>query len=135
LDAAAEAGVPSERILRSDARSRDADDLVGDLYLQERLEAPARTDGLDLPGELCRPCGCRPRSDLVDPEALELLDYVYFGIYTITTSGYGDIVPVSPFAKLITTVANIFEVFLIVVFFNVLISFFNSGPASEERTA
>jgi hypothetical protein len=53
---------------------------------------------------------------------LTLLDYIYFGVYTITTTGYGDIKPVSAFSKFITIVANFFEIFLIVVFFNVLLS-------------
>ena len=53
---------------------------------------------------------------------LTLLDYIYFGVYTITTTGYGDIKPVSVFSKFITIVANFFEIFLIVVFFNVLLS-------------
>ena len=64
---------------------------------------------------------------------LELLDYIYFGVYTITTTGYGDIIPVTSFAKFITTVANFFEVFLMVIFFNVLISFFNSGSGSGQE--
>jgi len=62
-----------------------------------------------------------------DGRDLDLLDYLYFGIYTITTTGYGDIIPVSPYAKFITTVANFFEVFLMVVFFNVLLSFLREG--------
>jgi len=53
---------------------------------------------------------------------LDLLDYVYFMVYTITTTGYGDIIPVSWFAKYITSLANLIEVFFIVIFFNVLIS-------------
>jgi hypothetical protein len=54
---------------------------------------------------------------------LDLLDYTYFGVYTITTTGYGDIVPVTAFAKFVPMVANFFHVFMIVIFFNVLISF------------
>jgi len=40
---------------------------------------------------------------------LKMLDYLYFMTYTITTTGYGDIMPVSPEAKFITTLANLFE--------------------------
>lgn len=53
---------------------------------------------------------------------LHLLEYLYFMIYTITTTGYGDILPVSAFSKTISTIANIFEVFYIVIFFNILLS-------------
>jgi len=62
---------------------------------------------------------------------LSLLDYVYFTIYTITTTGYGDIVPVSPFTKFVSTVANLFEVIFIVIFFNTLMSFLHQGQGHE----
>lgn len=66
---------------------------------------------------------------------LSLLDYTYFGIYTITTTGYGDIVPVTAFAKFVPMVANFFHVFMIVVFFNVLISFLLSQGGGGLRPA
>jgi hypothetical protein len=50
----------------------------------------------------------------------ELLDYGYFMTYTITTTGYGDIIPLTPRAKFVTAVANIFEVMFIVVLFNLV---------------
>ncbi len=53
---------------------------------------------------------------------LRLMDYMYFSIYTITTTGYGDIVPTTAYAKFVTSAANIFEVIFLVVFFNALIS-------------
>lgn len=53
---------------------------------------------------------------------LSLLDYMYFTIYTITTTGYGDIVPTTPYAKFLCSFANILEVFFLVVFFNALLS-------------
>lgn len=49
-----------------------------------------------------------------------LLDYMYFSIYTITTTAYGDIVPVSPQAKFVTILANIYEVVFLVILFNIL---------------
>ncbi|HEU0144668.1 MAG TPA: ion channel, partial [Nitrososphaera sp.] len=55
-------------------------------------------------------------------QPLDLMDYMYFSIYTITTTGYGDIIPTTAYAKFLTALANIFEVFFIVGFFNVLIS-------------
>ena len=59
---------------------------------------------------------------------LELLDYVYFTIYTITTTGYGDIIPVTGLAKFIASLANLFEVFFFVIFFNVLLSHKGAAP-------
>ncbi|HKS28136.1 MAG TPA: ion channel [Pyrinomonadaceae bacterium] len=53
---------------------------------------------------------------------LSLMDYMYFTIYTITTTGYGDIVPTTTYAKFLCSVANILEVFFFVVFFNALLS-------------
>ncbi|HEV7506948.1 MAG TPA: potassium channel family protein [Thermoanaerobaculia bacterium] len=58
---------------------------------------------------------------------LHLLDYIYYGVYTITTTGSGDIVPVSAYAKFVTTIANFFAIFLLAVFFNVLLSFLREG--------
>jgi hypothetical protein len=52
---------------------------------------------------------------------LSLMDYVYFTI-SITTTGSGDIVPATAFAKFLCSAASILEVFFLVVFFNVLLS-------------
>jgi hypothetical protein len=59
---------------------------------------------------------------------LQLLDYIYFTTYTITTTGYGDIVPISGFAKFICSIANFFELFFVVIFFNCLVA-----AASEKK--
>lgn len=56
------------------------------------------------------------------PKPLRLMDYVYFANYTITTTGYGDIVPNTTYAKFICSFANICEVLFLVVFFNALLS-------------
>ncbi|MBI3650558.1 MAG: hypothetical protein HY231_05865 [Acidobacteria bacterium] len=53
---------------------------------------------------------------------LKLLDYIYFANYTITTTGYGDIIPITDYAKFLCSLANICEVFFLVVFFNALLS-------------
>lgn len=53
---------------------------------------------------------------------LDLIDYIYFANYTVTTTGYGDIIPLTPYAKFICSLANICEVFFLVVFFNALLS-------------
>lgn len=55
-------------------------------------------------------------------ERLSLMDYMYFSIYTITTTGYGDIVPTDGYTKLIASLANICEVFFMVGFFNALVA-------------
>jgi flagellar motor protein MotB len=61
------------------------------------------------------------------PSPLSLLDYVYFANYTITTTGYGDIIPSTRYAKFICSFANICEVFFLVVFFNALLSLRKGG--------
>lgn len=67
-------------------------------------------------------------SRLSKSRRLQLLDYIYFTTYTITTTGYGDIVPISGFAKFICSIANFFELFFVVVFFNCLVA------AAGEKT-
>jgi hypothetical protein len=59
---------------------------------------------------------------------LGLMDYMYFSIYTITTTGYGDIVPTTAYAKFLTSLANFCEVVFLVVFFNALISLKPTPP-------
>ncbi|OLE53144.1 MAG: hypothetical protein AUG51_14725 [Acidobacteria bacterium 13_1_20CM_3_53_8] len=49
-------------------------------------------------------------------------DYLYFAMCTITTTGYGDIKPMTPYTKFLCTLANMTEFFFIVVFFNTLLS-------------
>lgn len=74
--------------------------------------------------------------DLVSPpegRPFELLDYLYFTLYTITTTGYGDIVPISGFAKFTTSLANLFEVVFMVIFFNVLVSFLREGRGRRHE--
>jgi hypothetical protein len=51
-----------------------------------------------------------------EPYELSLLDYLYFTIYTITTTGYGDIFPVTGYAKFIASLANLFELFFMLKF-------------------
>lgn len=67
------------------------------------------------------------------PKELRLMDYMYFSIYTITTTGYGDIVPNTAYAKFVTSVANIFEVIFLVVFFNAILSL--KGGSGSDLTA
>ncbi|HZE72488.1 MAG TPA: ion channel [Pyrinomonadaceae bacterium] len=56
------------------------------------------------------------------PKAMNLMDYMYFSIYTITTTGYGDIIPTTGYAKFVVSFANVCEVLFLVVFVNALIS-------------
>ena len=51
-----------------------------------------------------------------------LMDYMYFSIYTISTTGYGDIKPVTNYAKFLVSLENFFEVFFLVCFMNTLIA-------------
>lgn len=55
-------------------------------------------------------------------ERLDLMGYMYFSIYTITTTGYGDVIPTTPYAKFVTSLANVFAIFFLVGFINALIS-------------
>ncbi|MEK6280191.1 MAG: potassium channel family protein [Acidobacteriota bacterium] len=64
---------------------------------------------------------------------LSLMDYMYFSIYTITTTGYGDITPTSTFAKFLCSSANILEVFFLVVFFSALLSVKREKRFSRAR--
>jgi hypothetical protein len=52
----------------------------------------------------------------------KLIDYMYFSLYTITTTGYGDIIPTTAYCKFVISIANICEVLFLVVFFNALVS-------------
>lgn len=65
-----------------------------------------------------------PRENTTSPhyKRMALMDYLYFAVYTITTTGYGDIKPTTPYSKFMCTLANITEIFFIVVFFNTLFS-------------
>jgi hypothetical protein len=56
------------------------------------------------------------------PKSMKLMDYMYFSIYTITTTGYGDIIPTTGYAKFVVSLANVCEVLFLVVFVNALIS-------------
>jgi Ion channel len=60
-------------------------------------------------------------ANVVNCDPLSLNDYIYFTVYTITTTGYGDIRPVTSQAKFITCIANLLEVVFLVIFFNVLL--------------
>jgi hypothetical protein len=53
---------------------------------------------------------------------LDLFDFLYFTIYTITTTGYGDIIPISTEAKFVSSIANIYELFFMVIIFNSILS-------------
>jgi hypothetical protein len=56
------------------------------------------------------------------PRKLTLMDYVYFMVYTITTTGYGDMIPLTPQAKFISIIANLSEILFLVIFFNVVLA-------------
>lgn len=58
-----------------------------------------------------------------------LLDSIYFTTYTITTTGYGDIIPNSSYAKFITIILNIFELTFIVLVVNLFVTRHGCGYA------
>ncbi|MDQ2921550.1 MAG: potassium channel family protein, partial [Acidobacteriota bacterium] len=69
---------------------------------------------------------------------LPLIEYVYFAMYTITTTGYGDIKPATSYSMFVCTLANFYAVFFLVIFFNVLLSpkrrsLRKAGSASDTR--
>jgi Ion channel len=64
---------------------------------------------------------------------LNLMDYMYFSIYTITTTGYGDIVPTTAYSKFVISIANICEVLFLVVFFNALVSIRGEKRKEQEE--
>lgn len=64
---------------------------------------------------------------------LTLLDYFYFMIYTITTTGYGDIIPVKPFSRFVTSFANLCEVFFSLIFFNSLMGLILGARAKQDN--
>lgn len=60
------------------------------------------------------------RAAHTEQRTLDLLDYLYFTVYTITTTGYGDIKPIGGYAKFVVTLANLIELLFVVVIFNVV---------------
>jgi hypothetical protein len=70
------------------------------------------------------------RAAHVERRDLELLDYLYFMVYTITTTGYGDITPTSSYAKSLVTLANLIEVLFVVVLVNLIAN----APAPPKPT-
>jgi hypothetical protein len=73
------------------------------------------------------------RNDECKRSSRPLMDYIYFMIYTTTTTGYGDLRPASPFTKFVVSLANLIEVFFIVIFFNLVIGALR-GP-NQHRAA
>ena len=61
-----------------------------------------------------------------------LMDYIYFSIYTITTTGYGDIKPATRYAKFLVSLENFFEVFFLVCFMNTLMALKSEPKLSSE---
>lgn len=95
------------------------DDRTVQVFLMETFEAPSQLIVRNMRANHPRP--------------LRLMDYIYFANYTITTTGYGDIVPNTTYAKFICSFANICEVLFLVVFFNALLSL--AGATTISSTA
>jgi hypothetical protein len=78
--------------------------------------------------QLWRSCAAQVRILEPDPEIdstlvtrltsrLSLLDLMYFSFATFTTTGYGDIRPVSGLVRLLSTIENILELLFTSLFF------------------
>jgi len=52
---------------------------------------------------------------------LDLLDYCYFMIYTVTTTGYGDLIPATPRTKFAVSLANLIEVLYLPIIFVLIV--------------
>lgn len=64
----------------------------------------------------------------------DLLDYIYFTAYTITTTGYGDIRPTAPMTKTLATMTNLLEILFIGIFFNLFMAFARSVGSNKDET-
>ncbi len=67
---------------------------------------------------------------------LNLPEYIYFTIYTTTTTDYGDIIPVPSFAKFFSSLENLIEFFFVVVLSNALLASSSTAtisPPSPRR--
>jgi len=104
---------------RSEISKALQDKISRELYQLEDLEGSKRAvEVFIFESALPRP---DPEQDPASKH-MALMDYVYFAMYTITTTGYGDIKPITPYTKFLCTLANMTEFFFIVVFFNTLLS-------------
>ncbi len=107
---------------------------TGDQYISQ-IDPQKLPKGFD--PKLLVEVAVRPQHDCLDSKLqksledkqrnLELLDYLYFIVYTITTTGYGDMIPISPEAKFITVMANLLEVFFLVIFSNIILASIRPG--------
>ncbi len=80
-----------------------------------------------------RPLPPDPTDPAYKNDSLTLLDYLYFMIYTITTTGYGDLTPSTAFARFLVSMANLFELFFIVIIFNAVVTLrSDTAPASKR---
>jgi hypothetical protein len=98
----------SKRGRRSNAAAVNPNGTAVDVYIQQNFESPTSMMVRQIRAS--------------HPKSLTLMDYIYFANYTITTTGYGDIIPNTAYTKFICSFANICEVFFLVVFFNSLLS-------------
>lgn len=67
--------------------------------------------------------------------SLTLMDYLYFMTYTVSTTGYGDLVPAKPFVQLVVSVANLWEIFFVVICLNVILKSKDEGSEGAPKTA
>jgi len=61
-----------------------------------------------------------------------ILDSIYFSFVTITTLGYGEIKPTSPWGKLLIIFELIIGLYFLVIILSVIVSWINEPPKVEE---
>lgn len=65
-----------------------------------------------------------------------LIDYIYFMIYTVTTTGYGDLRPATGIAKFLSSVGNLVEILFLVIAFNLFHALRSrQSPTSDTQKA
>jgi Ion channel len=95
------------------------DDIDAELYQIE--DPPGRRRAVEVyvyQSHSTSPAPTNTSSFLPRAKRMSLMDYLYFA----TTTGYGDVKPITPYSKFLCTAAEMTEFFFIVVFFNTLLS-------------
>ncbi|WP_041401677.1 potassium channel family protein [Planctopirus limnophila] len=60
---------------------------------------------------------------------------LYFSFITLTTAGYGDIIPISPLARMLAMIEAITGVFYMAILVSRLVSVYSTLPPHEPKTA
>ncbi|KLN59678.1 hypothetical protein WH96_16015 [Kiloniella spongiae] len=65
--------------------------------------------------------------------AISFLDSLYFSIITLSTVGYGDIIPVTDAVKAVVSIQIVVSVMLLLFGFSEIMSYSRSGPEKREQ--